>query len=173
MGLSIEGHRLRNAALGAIMLVGLSVQSAFADPTGTWLDKDGCTLHIHPCGGALCGTIATLKPAHDPETGQAWTDKKNVDPIRRSRPLLGLQVLIAMRPNGPNKWSGQLYNVENGKTYSGNLIELSPGTIRVEGCVLGLCGGESLSRVGPAKPVVKLPAEASKAASLAPLPRGE
>ena len=166
-------HRSHRAVLAAIAWGAAGLAPALAEPTGAWLDKDGCTLHIHPCGGALCGTIATLKPAHDPETGQAWTDKKNVDPIRRSRPLLGLQVLIAMWPNGPNKWSGQLYNVENGKTYSGNLIELSPGTIRVEGCVLGLCGGESLSRVGPVKPVVKLPAEASKAASLAPLPRGE
>jgi len=52
-----------------------------------------------------------------------------------------------MRPSGPRKWSGRLYNADNGKTYSGNLIELGPQTIRVEGCVLGICGSESLTRV--------------------------
>ena len=68
--------------------------------------------------------------------------------IRRSRPLLGLQVLIAMRPNGPNKWSGQLYNVENGKTYSGGLALISPDVLRVRGCIFGiLCGGENWNRV--------------------------
>ena len=52
-----------------------------------------------------------------------------------------------MRPNGAGKWSGRLYASDRGKVFSGNLVELGPKTIRIEGCALGLCGGEELSRV--------------------------
>jgi uncharacterized protein (DUF2147 family) len=134
--------------LAAIACAQASTGAALADPTGTWLDKDGCTLHIHACGEALCGTIASLKPRLDPATGQPWTDKKNADPGKRGRPLLGVRVLISMRPNGAGKWSGRLYNADDGNTYAGNLIELGPQSIRVEGCLLGMCDGERLTRVG-------------------------
>lgn len=141
---------VRNAAVTAALLGYMCVGPALADPTGLWLDKDGDTLRIQPCGVALCGTIANLKVRLDPETGRPRVDKKNVDARRRNRPLVGIQSLIAMRPTGPGKWSGTLYNPEDGHTYSGNLIELGQGKIRIEGCVLGMCGGESLSRVGSA-----------------------
>jgi uncharacterized protein (DUF2147 family) len=113
---------------------------------GMWRHSDGAMLRIHSCGTAVCGYIAALKTRTDPATGQAWTDKKNVDPSRQNRPLVGTEVLIAMRPNGPGKWSGTLYNAQDGKTYAGNLIELGPDTVRVEGCWLGICGGENLTR---------------------------
>jgi uncharacterized protein (DUF2147 family) len=139
---------LRSLA-GAVVALGCTgVEPARADPTGIWLDKDGGTVRIRPCGGALCGTIASVKPRLDPATGRPWTDKKNADPSKRARPLVGVQVLIAMQPSGPRKWSGRLYNADDGKVYSGNLIELAPGAIRVEGCWLGMCGGENLRRVG-------------------------
>ena len=53
-----------------------------------------------------------------------------------------------MRPNGVGKWSGRLYNTDNGKTYNGKLSELDARTIRVEGCVASiLCGGENMTRI--------------------------
>jgi uncharacterized protein (DUF2147 family) len=139
---------LRSLAGAVLALVCAGVEPAFADPKGVWLDKDGGTVRIRACGGALCGTIASVKPRLDPETGRPWTDKKNADPGKRVRPLVGVQVLIAMRSNEPRKWSGRLYNPDDGKIYSGNLIELDSGAIRVEGCWLGMCGGENLRRVG-------------------------
>ena len=123
-----------------------------ADPTGIWLDRDGDSLRIQRCGPALCGTIAGLRVRLDPETGRPRTDKKNADISLRNRPLVGVQTLLSMRPSGPGKWSGQLYNLDDGRTYTGNLIELGPGKIRVEGCVLGMCGGESLSRTAAVSP---------------------
>jgi uncharacterized protein (DUF2147 family) len=68
-------------------------------------------------------------------------DKNNADPAKRDRPLVGAEVLISMHPEGPTRWSGQLYNVKDGNNYSGNLID-----IRIEGCSLGICGGEELTR---------------------------
>jgi len=52
-----------------------------------------------------------------------------------------------MMPDGPGRWSGWLYNTEDGKTYPGHLLELGPATIRVEGCALGICGGRNLTRL--------------------------
>src|ERR1044072_3255500 len=122
---------------------------AAADPVGLWRDKDGTTIRVQHCGAALCGTIVSMASANDPETRQPWTDKHNPDPAKRLRPLVGLQIFIAMRPAGPGRWSGQLYNTDDGMTLSGNLIDAGPTVLRVEGCVGGsLCGGENLNRVG-------------------------
>jgi uncharacterized protein (DUF2147 family) len=127
-----------------------TIPSARSQPAlavdGMWRHSDGAMLRIHSCGAAVCGYIAGLKTRTDPATGQAWTDRKNADPSRQGRPLVGTEVLIAMRPSGPGKWSGTLYNAQDGKTYAGNLIELGPDTVRVEGCWIGICGGENLTR---------------------------
>ena len=120
---------------------------AFADPTGIWLDKDGWTIRIHTCGQALCAHIVSTQPPLDPATGKGWTDKNNPDVSKRDRPLIGIQVLFDMHPNGPAKWSGTLYDPDRGKSYSGNLIDLGADRIRIEGCMIVLCGGEELRRV--------------------------
>jgi uncharacterized protein (DUF2147 family) len=131
----------------ALALAAVSAVPAFADPTGVWLDKDGWTIRIQACGPDLCAVIASVKPPLDPATGKAWTDKNNADASKRTRPLIGVEVLSGMRPNGANKWSGQLYDADRGHTLSGNLLELNHDTIRIEGCLLVLCGGEELHRV--------------------------
>ena len=120
---------------------------ALADPIGVWREKDGGTIRVYRCGAALCAKIATVQPRLDAATGKPRTDKHNDDASKRNRPLVGVSVLIGMRPNGAGKWSGRLYDSDRGKIFSGNLVELGPKTIRIEGCALGLCGGEELSRV--------------------------
>jgi uncharacterized protein (DUF2147 family) len=132
-------------ALGVGMAA--SLESAHADPKGLWIGGDGGRMRVAACGPALCATLVSLVPAKDPETGRPWTDKFNPDPSKRNRPLVGTRVLIGMQPNGPGKWSGTLYHSEQGKTYAGNLIELGPKNIRVEGCAIGICGGETMTRL--------------------------
>jgi uncharacterized protein (DUF2147 family) len=134
------------AALTSISLLA-NVEPGISSPIGSWLTKDGWTIRISPCGRNLCGVIAQTSPQHDPDTNRPWADKYNVNPTKRDRRVIGIQTLISMKPNGPEKWSGQLYNVDDGKTYAGNLIELNPSTVRVEGCVFGICGGEELTRL--------------------------
>jgi hypothetical protein len=49
-----------------------------------------------------------------------------------------------------NEWSGQIYNSEDGRTYSAKISLPNPDTLQVQGCVFGfLCGGENWSRVNP------------------------
>jgi uncharacterized protein (DUF2147 family) len=139
---------LRATAI-AFAVLGLT-DAALADPIGTWLTENGRSrVRIADCGGALCGTVVWLKEPNDPETSKPKTDKNNADAGKRSRPLIGVQVMLGMRPNGPNKWSGQVYNAEDGKTYSGNLTEQGPNSVRLEGCALGglVCKGQNWTRV--------------------------
>jgi uncharacterized protein (DUF2147 family) len=138
---------MSSRVLAATVLAYAVPAPAFADPTGIWLDKDGWTIRIHGCGQALCAEIASTQPALDPATGRPWTDKNNAETSKRDRPLVGVQVLFDMHPNGSGKWSGTLYDPDRGKIYSGNLIELGAERVRIEGCIAVLCGGEELRRV--------------------------
>lgn len=130
----------------AVLLASTGI--ALADPTGTWLSSDGGTkVRIAKCGEALCGNVVWLKEPVDPSTGKPKTDKHNPNEALKSRPMLGVQVVRGMKPNGDNKWSGQIYNADDGKTYSSNLMLQSANKARVEGCVLSvLCKGESWTR---------------------------
>jgi uncharacterized protein (DUF2147 family) len=131
-----------------VMLIGAAgMASAQADPRGLWLAQDGAKVRVGLCGNSLCAVIAEAKSRVDPATGAPWTDKNNSDPALRNRPLVGVPVLYSLQPEGPGKWSGTLYNNDNGNTYNGHLLELGPGTIRIEGCVIGICGGQNLSRI--------------------------
>jgi uncharacterized protein (DUF2147 family) len=135
------------SAVAITLLCGASVGPALADPTGLWQASDGGRMQVNKCGAAICANIVSVSPHNDPATGKPWSDKYNPDQSKRKRPLAGVQVLISMRPSGPGKWSGRLYNSEDGQTYVGNLVELSRTGIRVEGCALGICGGQNLTRV--------------------------
>jgi uncharacterized protein (DUF2147 family) len=132
-----------------LMLLCLGIGAAAAEPLGLWRDNDGTTIRVQRCGAALCGVIVAMLPANDPETGNPWTDKHNPDQTKRGTPLIGLQVFINMQPAGPGKWSGQLYNTDDGRSLRGNLIDRGPDVLRVEGCVGTRCGGENLMRVKP------------------------
>lgn len=118
-----------------------------ADPKGVWLTAEGdAKIRIADCGGALCGNIVWLKKEYDPDTGRPPLDKQNPDASKRKRPILGLMILLGMRPNGPNKWSGGIYNADDGNTYQGNISPVSATTLKVEGCALGLCQAEEWQR---------------------------
>jgi uncharacterized protein (DUF2147 family) len=106
---------------------------AFAYVEGVWLVKDGSTMRIRNCGDGVCGYIASNAPSAG-------------DSSQGNRSMVGVQVLRTMHPAGPGKWTGRLYNPKDGNTYTGNLIEVGPDAIRIEGCWLGICGGENLTR---------------------------
>jgi uncharacterized protein (DUF2147 family) len=128
-------YRLEFLALAAVALASTSADPAAARVDGLWVASDGAIVRITSCGGAICGYVSN-RPTGDGDNG-------NLGGRDRTREL---QVLNSMRPSGPGRWTGQLYNPKDGNTYTGNLIELGPDAIRIEGCVLVLCGGENLTR---------------------------
>ncbi len=141
---------LRTAIIAAALLGASLGTGLAADPMGTWHTEEGkATVRIAVCGPALCGTIIALKEANDPETGKPKLDKNNADAGLRNRPVVGVLIVLGMKPSGTaNKWSGQVYNAEDGKTYSGSLTLQDANTIKLEGCILGglVCKAQTWTR---------------------------
>jgi uncharacterized protein (DUF2147 family) len=114
--------------------------AAAADPSGEWLVADKVArIKIENCKGAYWGVISWEK--------EPGFDKDNPDASKRTRPTLGIPILLGMKPSDPNKWEGKIYNAENGKTYTASISLTSPDVLDVKGCVMGfLCGGEKWTR---------------------------
>ena len=140
-----------------------------AEPTGEWRVANGAAnIRIDDCGGTLWGIISWEK--------QPGVDSQNPNPGERSRPTLGLPILKTMRPTKPGLWEGEVYNAENGKTYSSRISLTAPDVLRIEGCVFGglICGGENWTRVkaetAPAAPAVPAAPPPTGAGTTAPRP---
>ena len=140
----------RTLALLTVLALTGSGSAFAAEPNGTWLTQTGGSrIRMADCGGALCGTIVWLKEPNDPDTGKPKTDKNNSDATKRSRPLLGVQIVLGMKPAGAGKWTGQVYNAEDGKTYSGNLTFTGGDSLQLQGCALGglVCKSQTWTKV--------------------------
>ena len=123
-----------------------------ADPTGDWLVADGVAhIRVAECNGNMWGAVAWEK-----EPG--GLDEHNPDVSKRSRPTLGIPVLINMKKkSGVDQWEGQVYNANDGKTYSSTIKPVGSDKLEIQGCVLGfLCGGETWTRI--AGPIPSSPA---------------
>ena len=137
-------------AIFAALLAAPSVRAQGAgEPTGIWLTQAGdARVRVSKCGGGICGVIVGLKQPIDPATGKPQVDDKNPNPALAKRPMIGLPLFSGMHATGPGKWSGQIYNADDGNTYASNVSVTGTDTLRVEGCVGMLCGGETWTRVG-------------------------
>jgi uncharacterized protein (DUF2147 family) len=140
---------LRVAILTALLGVSPAMSQTAADAAGTWLTQAGdARVRVSKCGAGICGVIVWLRDPIDAATGKPAVDDKNHNPSLAKRPMIGLPLFSGMQPAGPGKWSGQIYNADDGNTYASNVSVTGPGTLKVEGCMGALCGGETWSRVG-------------------------
>ncbi|MEO6843162.1 MAG: DUF2147 domain-containing protein [Bradyrhizobium sp.] len=120
---------------------------AGGEASGIWLTQAGdAKVRVSKCGAGICGVIVWLKAPIDPATGNPAVDDKNSNPALAKRPMIGLPLFSGMQPSGPNRWSGQIYNADDGNSYASNVSVLGQDSLRVEGCVGALCGGETWSR---------------------------
>jgi uncharacterized protein (DUF2147 family) len=121
---------------------------AYADtPKGTWAMPDRkFIVSVDRCGTNLCGRIVGLKePAY--ANGRRKVDRHNEKASLRSRPLMGLGLLLNMRPTEENTWKGAIYNPDDGKTYQATL-SLEGHVMKVQGCVAGIfCKTVSFTRL--------------------------
>jgi uncharacterized protein (DUF2147 family) len=123
-----------------------SVPALAADPTGMWLSQDGdVKMKVAHCGDAICGTIAWLKNPND-DGGKPKLDKNNPDAGKRGRSIVGTSVILPMKADGADKWSGQIYNAEDGKTYSGSFALAGPNKGDLKGCVAIICKTKTWTR---------------------------
>ena len=135
------------AILAALHGVAPARGQAAGGADGVWLTQAGdAKIRISRCGGGICGAVVWLREPIDPATGKPEIDDKNPDAALAKRPIIGLRLFSGMRLAGPNKWSGKIYNADDGKTYASSISVTGPGTLRVEGCVGAFCGGEDWTR---------------------------
>jgi uncharacterized protein (DUF2147 family) len=119
------------------------------DVGGIWLTQAGdARVRVSKCGGGICGVIVWLKDPINPATGKPQVDDKNPNPSLARRPMIGLPLFSGMHSSGPNRWSGQIYNADDGSTYASNVSLVDADTLKVEGCMGAFCGGENWTRVG-------------------------
>jgi uncharacterized protein (DUF2147 family) len=145
---------LRITAFIVVVAAGLATAmiapASAADPVGTWLtgDRKG-KVRIANCGGAICGNLVWMEEPLDPETKKPKIDKRNADASKHGRPLLGIPIVLSMKPSStPQSWEGDVYNAEDGKTYSGSFTLTGANTAQLKGCVLGglICKAQTWTR---------------------------
>jgi len=120
-----------------------AIKASATSPLGEWLVEGGeARVRIEECGSNLCGVVSGAKNSNE-------TDRKNPNPELRNRPIIGMPVLLDMKPAKSNRWDGRIYNSKNGQTYTANISMNNPQTLRVEGCAFGglICGGQNWARV--------------------------
>lgn len=123
------------AALPLLLLATSAYSAAAAEPQGIWSMTNGkVTVKVSNCGSNLCARIVGLAEPISKIDGKPKVDRENPDPAKRKRPLMGLSILIGMKPAGDGKWQGAIYNPDDGKVYSGS-VRYSGDMIKVKGCV--------------------------------------
>ncbi len=137
--------------LAATMLLAMSPVSGETnvDPTGVWLTEAGdAKILVSQCGSDICGTVVWLKDPIDPVTGKPQQDDKNKDPALARRPIVGINIFNGMKSVAERKWSGRIYNADDGKTYASDVTLAGPRKLEVRGCVMAiLCGGETWTKL--------------------------
>ena len=111
-----------------------SLQAAgVSEIVGLWRTQKGELIRFFSCGSQICGRIVKARSSRGRDTN-------NPKPHLRKRPVKGLTIIRSNRKTGPKKWTGTVYNVEDGKTYRGSLKLISGKKAELKGCMSqGLC----------------------------------
>lgn len=125
-------------AVAALMM---TTGTAMADPaSGVWQSErsedTGRFMHVRiaPCGAEVCGTIQKV---FDPN-GAAIANHE----------FQGKRMLWAMKPQGNGSYAGgQIWAPDTEKTYKSKMQLQSASQLKVEGCIIGICRGQTWKRV--------------------------
>lgn len=116
----------------------LAASAAAADPVaGTWKTQPGDDGHyghvtISPCGDSICGVL-----------GQGFDSSgKKVESAN-----IGKRMIWNMKAKGGGKYAGgKIWAPDRDKTYNSKMT-LNGNSLKVEGCVIGICRGQTWTRV--------------------------
>ena len=114
---------------------------------GRWkTETHNAIVEISRCGASICGKIVTSDALR---ANPAMKDVKNATPALRNRPVQGMLMLTGFKHDGAGVWaSGQVYNAEDGKTYSGKITPVGTSQLKLRGCVFfPLCKTQTWTRV--------------------------
>jgi uncharacterized protein (DUF2147 family) len=110
---------------------------------GVWHTRDDKSqVQVFKENGHYFGRILSLKdpnwPADDDQGmgGKPKSDRKNPDPKLRSRPIVGITIMMNFDYSGNNTWeSGRVYDPESGNTYRGKMNLTATNRLELRGYV--------------------------------------
>ena len=108
--------------------------------TGYYLTSESI-VEIKPCGVELCAKIEHVFVAEGVDPISVL-DNSNRDPKKRSRPLIGIDLLqgFSRQFDSSNSMKGgRIYNPRDGRYYTAKLRLHDDGNITVQGCFLFFC----------------------------------
>ena len=110
---------------------------------GYWLTS-ASIVHVKDCEQSLCATIEHIfvDEGVDPKS---ILDENNRDKSLRSRPLVGVNLLDQFKfvdKDLTELKGGKIYDPGRGRIFKSNLYLLDNGNLKVEGCVMRMCGHE-------------------------------
>ncbi|GAB3794023.1 DUF2147 domain-containing protein [Spirosoma humi] len=129
-----------------LLLTGFCLSSFAAradDPdaiVGRWLSsKKRNQVQIYKQGNRYFGKLVWMLEPIDPGTNKPKLDKENANEKLRSRPLMQLELVTNLVYKGNNTWGdGEIYNPEDGKTYSCEVFLKDANSIDLRGYVMGI-----------------------------------
>ena len=141
---------MRAAILAAVTTIAAIGSPAFAasGAEGEWQMADGAArIQIAPCAGQadrLCGTITDIKPR---PAGQPPRQTRDGSPPRDPRSMIGQMILVGLKPDGEGKWTGGRFQFPGSdRTIKASMALKPDGALRVNGCVMLVCGGQDWRR---------------------------
>lgn len=118
------------ASAAALMLM---AGAAMADPVeGRWRsptndEGKSLTVNVVRCDSGICGVIQSVSGGGD-------------------QSIVGKTMIWGMTSKGNGRYDGgKVWAPDQNKTYNGRLT-LSGNTLKIEGCILGICRGETFRR---------------------------
>lgn len=122
--------RIAAALALAVPAAVIGLRPAASQPSpmvGVWIDHTGRgAVEITSCGASLCGHIAWLKDANQPN-GKPLVDKKG-------RPVCGLQVIGEVKKKADGSWDdGWIYDPDEDEQFSVELKMKPDGNLQVLG----------------------------------------
>ena len=110
---------------------------------GYWLTSQSI-VQVKNCDKNLCATIEQLFVDDDTDP-KSIKDSNNKKRSLRERPLIGINLLEEFPSNALGKKvlkNGKIYDPGRGRVFKSNLYLLDDGTLKVEGCLMGICDHE-------------------------------
>ncbi|WP_461103779.1 DUF2147 domain-containing protein [Spirosoma koreense] len=135
---------LRLSILSLLVCLTLAAAAPRADDPdallGKWLSsKKRNQVQIYKQGNKYYGKLVWMLEPNDPVTRKPKVDVANPDEKLRMRPLMQMILLSDLVYKGNNVWGdGQIYNPEDGKTYSCDITLKDPNTMDLHGYVMGI-----------------------------------
>jgi uncharacterized protein (DUF2147 family) len=135
------------AILTALLGAPTAKAQAGPDPTGIWLTQAGdAKVRVQQMRRRNLRGRDLAERSDQSRHRKTTGRRQESQSVARQTSNDRASLFGAMQHSGPNKWSGQIYNADDGNSYASNISVSDPDTLRVEGCVGVLCGGENWTR---------------------------